>query len=124
MNRRQFRDALVQLIYLNSMNGDFDPVTYDKEVLSRLDDVLNHLEEIDEVIESHLENWTIDRLNFVDQAIVRYAVYEMKFTETPKEIVMNEAIDLTKKYSNLEDNKQRNFNNRLLENIAKTVYHE
>jgi len=124
MNRRQFRDALVQLIYLNSMNGDFDPITYDKEVLSRLDDVLNHLEEIDELIESHLENWTIDRLNFVDQAIVRYAVYEMKFTETPKEIVMNEAIDLTKKYSNLEDNKQRNFNNRLLENIAKTVYHE
>ena len=49
--------------------------------------------------------------------IIRLGVYEMIYTDTPVEIIINEAIDLTKKFCNLDDDKARKFNNRLLDTI-------
>jgi len=76
---------------------------------------------IDNLIETHLVNWSIQRLNYVDLAIIRYAVFEIVCMDKPKEVVINEALELTKKYSNLDDDKARKFNNRLLQNIVDGV---
>lgn len=101
------------------MNGSFNIEDYDKEILKRYDSIVSSLDQLDEIISSNLMRYTIDRLNYVDLAIIRNATYEMAFTNLPKNIAINEAINLTKKLSNLEDDQAKKFNNKLLDNIRK-----
>ena len=61
--------------------------------------VLDNLEEIDNNISKYLENWSIERLGLTDQAIIRIATYELVYTDTPNLVCINEAIELSKKYS-------------------------
>lgn len=122
MSRAKQREAVVTLLYLQSMGGDVDNEQYNETVRYIANEVTPYLPSIDRLISEHLVDWTIDRLNYVDLAIIRYAVYEMKHTQTPYEVVIDEAIELTKKFTNLDDNKAKAFNNRLLDNIRKTLY--
>jgi transcription antitermination protein NusB len=122
MSRTKQRESVVTLLYLQSMGGDVDNELYNETVRYIVKEVTPYLPLIDRIIADHLVDWTIDRLNYVDLAIIRYAVYEMKYTKTGYEIIIDEAIELTKKYTNLDDNKAKAFNNRLLDNIRKTLY--
>lgn len=80
--------------------------------------VLNNKDKIDEIIEANLYNYKINRLSFVDLAIIRFATYELLFSqELSYTIIINEAIELTRKYSDIGDNKACAFNNKLLDNI-------
>ena len=81
--------------------------------------IIESINQIDSLIEKHLVNYTLDRLNKVDKAIIRIAVFELMRKEIPAEVVINEAIELTKDYSDLDDEKQHKFTNRLLDNIYK-----
>ena len=61
----------------------------------------SHLEEIDQIISAHLKkSWTLQRLATVDRNILRLAIYEIKFAEEsiPKGIIINEAVEIAKKY--------------------------
>jgi N utilization substance protein B len=120
-DKRKLREDVVTLLYLTSMGGSFLRTEYSDLVVTRLDEVNEHLDVLDKIIADKLENWTIDRLNYVDKAIIRYAVYEMKYLMLPPEIVINEALELTKKYSNLDDDNAKSFNNRLLQNIKDSL---
>ncbi len=121
MKRTEFREKVVILLYIKAVSGDCDISEYPKEVLERFDGIELHKNEIDQIISKNLVRYTIDRLNFVDLAIVRNAVYEMVFTKLPVEIAINEAINLTKKFSNLDDDAAKRFNNKLLDNIRKSL---
>ena len=83
--------------------------------------VKHNLDKIDQVIVQSLKNWTINRLSYVDRAIIRLAVYELLETNTPANIVIDEAIEITKEYSNLEDDSQSKFTNRLLDDIKEKL---
>lgn len=83
--------------------------------------VKHNLAKIDEIIVANLKNWTISRLSYVDRAIIRLAVYELLETKTPASVVINEAIEITKEYSNLEDEAQSKFTNRLLDDIKESL---
>ncbi|MDD3123384.1 MAG: transcription antitermination factor NusB [Candidatus Izemoplasmatales bacterium] len=122
MTRTEQREQTVLLIYLKSMGGSYIEHDYEIEILDSVESVFLHITEIDNIIEKNLTNWTIDRLNYVDKSIIRYAVYEMKYTDTPYEVIINEAINLTKKYSNLEDDLAKSFNNKLLDNIKNSIF--
>ena len=52
-----------------------------------------------EVADKYLNKWTIDRLGFTDQAIIEIGIYELIYTDTPAKVVINEAIELSKEYS-------------------------
>ena len=117
MKRSEFREKVVMLLYVHAMGGDFDMDQYEETILRTYQDIVENLEKIDKVIGDNLVGYTIDRLNYVDLAIVENAVYEMLFSDTPIEIIINEAVNLTKKYSNLDDDAAKRFNNRLLDNI-------
>lgn len=117
MSQRKERESVVILLYLKSMQGDYDVADYSDSVITRVEQVWENIPTLDQIITFNLENWTIDRLNQVDKAILRNAVYELKFTDLPFEVVIDEAIELTKKYSNLEDDKAKAFNNKLLDTI-------
>ena len=78
-----------------------------------------HLSEIDALIIAHLkEGWQLSRIMTADRNILRLAVYEMKFVDEPikKNIVINEAVELAKKYGT--DDSSR-FVNGILEAISK-----
>ena len=59
-----------------------------------------HLREIDELLSSYAENWTIERMAAVDRNVLRIAVYEMLFSKgVPPVVAINEAVDIAKKFS-------------------------
>lgn len=70
-----------------------------KYVRDIVNGVLENLENIDNLITKYLENWDLDRLGKTDKAILRLATYEMVYYDTPKLVVINEAIELAKMYS-------------------------
>lgn len=117
MKRREFRETLVKLIYQDILGGEYSLLDFDEEVKETLNKVQENYEKLDAVLEKNLLGWTIDRLNYVDLAIIRYAIFEMMFSETPERIIINEALELTKKYTNLDDDQEKKFNNRLLQNV-------
>jgi len=110
MSRTKERELMITALYARSMSGSYEDEIMTTEMRSMIIQVEEHFSEIDEIISNHLENWTIDRLNYVDKMIIRFAVYEMKYTDTPYEVIINEAIELTKKYTNLDDDKAKSFN--------------
>ena len=71
-------------------------------ILSEVEGVHEHMEEIDGLIEQSAKGWDLGRMNKVDLAILRLAVYEMKFGETPVGVAINEAVELAKKFSSDE----------------------
>lgn len=78
--------------------------------------VISNKEEIINVINKYLKNWTIDRLGLTDQAILEIAVYEIIHTSTPNVVCINEGIELSKKYS---DEKVSKLINGVLDKILK-----
>ena len=69
-------------------------------ILSEVEGVHEHMEEIDALIEQSAKGWDLSRMNKVDLAILRLAVYEMKYASLPAAVSINEAVELTRKYSN------------------------
>jgi N utilization substance protein B len=54
---------------------------------------------LDELITRLAENWKFDRLSAIDRAILRLGIYELRFTDTPHKVIMNECVELAKKFS-------------------------
>jgi transcription antitermination protein NusB len=73
---------------------------------------------VDEIIGKHCENWRFERLAAIDRAILRLAIHEMKASETPAKVVLNEAVDLAKKYSSEESGA---FVNGVLDSVHKSL---
>jgi N utilization substance protein B len=56
----------------------------------------------DKLIEKHAKNWRVDRMSAIDRNILRLAVYELRSSDTPPKVVLDEAIELAKKFSSEE----------------------
>lgn len=127
VSRHKSREMAIQLLY----NVDFMQITLDEakasienvsdDALSFAAHVLYDKVNIDKIIGESLENYHINRLNSVDLQIIRLAVYEMKSGEA-KAVVINEALELTKEYTDTGDKKAVRFNNKLLDKIANKIY--
>ncbi len=57
---------------------------------------------LDELIRSHAKNWRLERMAAIDRAILRLALYELLAAQTPPKVVINEALELAKKFSSEE----------------------
>ena len=73
--------------------------------------------ELDVLIEGNVENWRLERLAAVDRAVLRLAISELRVAETPRKVVLNEAVELAKKYSSEEAGA---FVNGILDSISKS----
>ena len=80
--------------------------------------VVTHQEELDKLANSYMENWTIDRLDKTGASILRMGIYELKYTDTPDIVVINEAVELAKKYS---DENVRKIINAILDKIKEYI---
>lgn len=61
--------------------------------------------EIDKLIQERSIGWALERINLVDRSILRLSIYELKFTDTPQSVVINEAVNLAKKYGTDDSSK-------------------
>lgn len=57
---------------------------------------------IDDLISAHLSGWTLERVATVDRNVLRLAIYELRFMATPRNVVINEAVELAKTYGGEE----------------------
>lgn len=79
----------------NSIKKD-NPIT--EFALELLKGTLLNIKKIDINIKKYSKNWKFDRIALMEKGILRLAIYELLFTSTNKSIVINEALELTKKY--------------------------
>lgn len=73
---------------------------------------------LDKWIVEHSDNWRFERLSAIDRAILRLAIHELVSTDTPPKVVLNEAIELSKKFSSEESSA---FVNGILDAVHKSV---
>jgi len=78
--------------------------------------VVTHHVEIDALANKHMVDWDITRIDKTGASILRIAIYELMYTETPDIVAINEAIELAKKYS---DENVRKIINAVLDKIVK-----
>ena len=78
--------------------------------------VVTYKDEIDNKANKYMKDWTIDRIDKTGASILRMAIYELLYTDTPELVVINEAIELSKKYS---DENVRKIINAVLDKIVK-----
>lgn len=134
MNRRKSREVAMQFLYEMKINketvdgviSNFQDNNEGSEFLNDIDmnyvrstimGVETNISKIDSTIEKYLVNWKLERLSKVDLAILRICTYEIIFEEdTPDAVIINEGIELAKKYSG---EKSAAFINGVLANIMK-----
>ena len=58
--------------------------------------------ELDQLLQTHADNWRVERMASVDRAILRLAAYELRTKKTPPKVVLNEALELAKQFSSQE----------------------
>jgi len=79
--------------------------------------IRDHLQEIDDKITEYATNWQLKRRAVIDRNILRLGVFELKYTnDIPPKVAINEAVELAKKYGDLESSK---FVNGILDKIHK-----
>jgi N utilization substance protein B len=74
--------------------------------------------DLDEIISKHAANWRLERVAAIDRAILRLALFEMRTSDTPRKVVIDEAIELAKKFSSEEAG---GFVNGILDTYQKTL---
>ena len=79
--------------------------------------IITYQNEIDEMANKHLKDWTLSRLGFTDQAIIRIGIYELIYSDIPEVVAINEAIELAKKYSDDDVRK-------MINGILDKIYHD
>ena len=134
-NRRKSRELVLQMLFQSDMGKqtrDQVRATFWKERTDVEEDVRGFAddlfgvateeasaEKIDKLIEESASNWRLDRMAAVDRNLLRAAVAEMiGYPQTPKPIIINEAIEIARKYSNPES---VNFINGVLDSVGKSL---
>ena len=131
--RRRAREYALQMLYLWEFHKEFDPVVVEDFWKERPQDdattreftmglvsgVISHLAEIDEMIKQCSTNWRIDRMATVDRNILRVAAFELQhMADTPLKVVLNEAIELGKRYGSEDSG---SFVNGVLDKVGATL---
>ena len=111
MARPIAREAAMQLIFEQLFGGegetqalvdliDYEPGDNDRAYIDTVvAGVKEHAADLDAEIAACLRGWTLQRLSRVDLAILRLSTYEMKYASLPAAVSINEAVELTRKYS-------------------------
>lgn len=134
MNRTLIRENAFKLIYsleIQKTDNIEDQINlYIESNEIQNEDAKKYIKEVTQGIEKEYEtikgliqknlksNWKIERISKVDLSILKLAIYEIKYTDIPYKVAINEAVELAKKYG--EDN-SKTFVNGILASIVKEI---
>lgn len=124
MKRHEAREKAFQTLFQIDIN-EVEPAAAINNILEDekndafltylVEGVIKNKRRIDQTISAHLENWTLSRLASVERTVLRIATYEIQFSEDiPKNVSINEAIELANKYG---EEKSGKFVNGVLSKI-------
>lgn len=133
MNRSKAREQTFKLLYSLQINKLTDELNEqiaffedseqinDAETKKYIDNVINGIAKNDENITNEIEKnikqeWTIDRISKIDLALLKLGVFEMLYSKLPYKVVVNEVVELAKKYG---DDNSKSFINGVLASIIK-----
>lgn len=126
LTRSELREKIITILYQIELYSDNNlEYNLDDLIKENLDidnefvkemvyGVTTYKNELDEIANENLSDWTINRLDSMGREILRLGIYELKYTETPDPVVINEAIELAKKYS---DDSVRKMINAVLDKL-------
>jgi N utilization substance protein B len=128
--RRKARELALQMLYQHDLSGNPPDAIVDtfedlqkskantRDFATRIfRGTVDHLGEIDEMITAQADNWRLSRMAVVDRNIIRMSVYEfMHENDTPKLVIIDEAIEIAKKFGT---QKSSQFINGILDGILK-----
>ena len=131
--RRKAREVALQLLYQLDLQGESNPEPHLDEFWSRhpvdrdarefgealVRGTKMHEAKIDEIISQYAENWGIERMAVVDRNILRQGIFELLWMgEVPAKVVINEALEIAKKFSTQESSR---FINGILDRVHKEL---
>lgn len=114
MTRRKAREQIMCMLYESMfhdkkereqiLENQIEHMTHEPEGLiqfirSLYFGIYEHLEEIDELIKVYATNWSFERISKIDLSILRLAIFEIKYTDVPQKVAVNEALEIAKRYS-------------------------
>jgi len=115
------RDTIDQVAATFFQNQEQDAPAVLDFALQLVTGTVEHVEEIDRLIQRHAEHWRLDRMATVDRNLLRLATQEFLYDkETPKTVVINEAIEIARRFSSQESPQ---FINGILDSIKKELEH-
>ncbi len=126
-SRHELRESVFKILfqventdldYRELLEYEVDDVASSEYVVRTLDDIFEKKNEIDEIISNNLKDWKLERLSKMDRQILRISTYEILFTDIPYKVSINEAVELSKKYSEKDDSYK--FINGVLKGIVET----
>jgi N utilization substance protein B len=116
--RRKARECALQMLFAADVVGEpkyFSTADYWKELGEAsidertrefadnlVDGTLKNVAAVDERIRTRAEHWRIERMAIVDRNILRLSVYEFLFEDTPHTVVINEALEIARRFSSFE----------------------
>ncbi len=128
MGKREERETLLRALYSVDIFDDYKEESvrqfsvrnkWDAVTLSKVLAVVSKLGIIDHYISKYLKNWTLSRIATIDRNILRLAIYELVYeTHTPMKVVINEAVEIAKKYGTKDS---FTFINAVLDATAKEI---
>ena len=133
MNRSAIRENTFKLLYSSEIQKNFNEEQIDiflednniteKEEIEYIKNnfwgVNKNIVEINELISKNLTSkWSIERISKIDSSILKLAIYEIAYVKLPYKVVINEAVELAKKYG---DDSSKSFINGILASIVKEL---
>lgn len=128
MNRRMAREKALQSLFQIDLTNEIAQVAIENVLDGgKKDKFLEELvlgtckkqEEIDQLLQQYLKNWSLDRLVNIDRSILRMALYELLYMkEIPEKVTLNEAIELAKAYGTDESSR---FINGVLSSVIQSI---
>ena len=128
-NRSELREVIIKVLYQvflfqeSKLEYNLDDLIHEQLEVENtfVDDcvhgVLDNQEDLRKMANDSLHGWSLNRLNKVDQAILEIGIYELMYTETPAVVAINEAIELSKEYSDEAVTK-------MINGVLDKIYHD
>lgn len=127
--RRKSRQVAIQMLYQIDLNADLDIGVVRDMIRERISDqqlqnfcdslflgVMENRAEIDEALQQVAHNWRLNRMAATDRAVLRLGAFELLKTDTPRGVIIDEAIELSKKFG---DANSPQFVNGVLDKLGK-----
>ena len=129
-SRRKFRSLLFHILYAvdafdyevnaaeiaRKLNEEYETdIPLDGDIVRIINDIAQKRQELDNTLIPFLENWRFERIGKCTLLVLRYAIWEILYTQTPHNIIINEAIELAKCFSEKDAYK---FVNGILDKIS------
>lgn len=128
-NRSELREIIMKVLYQANLY-DEAKISYElndlikeqleienKFVETSVNGIIKNKKSIEKTANKYLKDWTIDRLSKVDQAILSLGIYELLYSDTPSVVAINEAVELSKKYSDEAVTK-------MINGVLDKIYHD